>query len=279
MLPLVLILLLLALPTHGAAAWDGPMAKFMTGPHPLLSYTRTGEAKLYRVSLNGSSGHLLWGGDLHSKRIALTFDDGPNPMVTPQVLKILEEKRVRATFFLIGQNAQRHPDLVRQIHDSGHALGNHTFSHVKLPRTSTDALRTELERTREIIKDLTDTDTRLFRPPFGAVDARTLTELVLRNFDVVLWSVDSRDWTGPGVNAIKNNVLSRVRGGAVILCHDGHGTIAQALPAIVEKLQEDGYQFVTVPEMIRATEEEPPGDTVVRPFIDLPWTPAMWRLP
>jgi peptidoglycan/xylan/chitin deacetylase (PgdA/CDA1 family) len=279
MLAVALLTLFLLLPAAVNADPEDRLARYLTGGHPLFACARTGEAKLYRVSLNGTSGRFLWAGDRRARQIALTFDDGPSPVITPQVLKILEDNGVRATFFLIGRNAQRHPELVRQIHAAGHALGNHTFSHVKLPRAAADALNPELDRTREVIRELTDTDTRLFRPPFGAFDGRLLGQFVSRDLDVVFWSVDSRDWTGAAAASVTHNVLSGVHNGAVVLCHDGHGGIVPALPGIIRKLKEDGYGFVTIPQMMDTAEAPPAEGPLVAHLVDLPWTPAMWRLP
>jgi peptidoglycan-N-acetylglucosamine deacetylase len=193
---------------------------------------------------------VIWAGSSRYRNVALTFDDGPNPRYTPDVLKILETNDVRATFFLIGQHAEQHPDLVGRIHLAGHAIGNHTYSHTKLTQVTSEAIKRQVEMTGDIIRRSTGEDTVLFRPPGGVFDGRSLAELARTKLDVVLWSVDSRDWTRPGIAAIKDNILPNVRNGSIILCHDGYDQIVEALPDVIKSLKEQGYQFITIPEMI-----------------------------
>lgn len=201
--------------------------------------------------LKGTDVHVTWAGSLSRPAVALTFDDGPHPVHTPQVLKILEDHGVPATFFVIGRNAKRHPDLLRKIRSAGHALGNHTFSHVRLTSVRNGILKEELERTGEIIFQETGVRTVLFRPPFGAFDARSLAEVALRRLEVVLWSVDSRDWVNQGPREIRHNVERTSQPGAIILLHDVHPQTVEALPGIIESLKARGYGFVTVPEIIQ----------------------------
>lgn len=217
---------------------------------PPLSFDSVIDLRLYVTLLKGINTHVVWAGSSQDKNIALTFDDGPNPKYTPQVLKILEQNKVRATFFLIGKHAQRYPELVKQIHLAGHEIGNHTYSHVMLTKVPSVKIKLEVEKTRDIVQELTGKNTVLFRPPWGVFDGRSLAELAQRKFDTVLWSVDSRDWSRPGVAVIKQNILSTVRNGSIILCHDDHDQIVTALPDIIKSLEEQGYQFITVPEMI-----------------------------
>jgi peptidoglycan/xylan/chitin deacetylase (PgdA/CDA1 family) len=204
--------------------------------------------------LKGIDVHVTWAGSIRKPLVALTFDDGPHPVYTPEVIRILEEHGVPATFFVVGRNAKRHPELLRKIRSAGHALGNHTFSHVKLTSVKNGLLKEELERTREIILQETGVNTSLFRPPFGAFDARCLAEMALRRLEVVLWSVDSRDWVTPVSMEIRHNVESTAQAGAIILLHDVHPQTVEALPGIIEVLKSRGYGFVTVPEMIPTAE-------------------------
>jgi peptidoglycan-N-acetylglucosamine deacetylase len=218
--------------------------------HAAPAIVGTHHYRPYETLLKGINVQVVWAGTIRSKTVALTFDDGPSPKNTPQVLKILQEERVPATFFVIGQNAQRQPDLLKQIHAEGHTIGNHTFSHVKLPACSSGTIKGELEKTKTIIYEATGQSNGLFRPPFGSFDTRSLAELAIGRFDAVLWSVDSRDWTNPGVNAIKKNVLSTVQAGSIVLFHDDRDQTAEALPSIIRYLKEQGYHFVTIPDLI-----------------------------
>ncbi|MCX7920147.1 MAG: polysaccharide deacetylase family protein [bacterium] len=220
---------------------------------PPLSFDSIIDYRLYEALLKGINTRVIWAGNNQNKYIALTFDDGPNPKYTPKVLKILEQEQVRATFFLIGHHAEQQPELVKQIHLAGHEIGNHTYSHVMLTKVPSIKIKQELERTRDIVQKLTGTNTVLFRPPWGVFNGRSLAELALRKFDVVLWSVDSRDWSRPGIAAIKKNILNSVRNGSIILCHDDHDQIVTALPEIIHELKSHGYKFVTVSEMMSSS--------------------------
>jgi len=217
---------------------------------PPASFDKINEQQMCEILQRGINTHIVWSGSGKYKNVCLTFDDGPNPIYTPRILQILKEKKVRATFFLIGQHAQQHPDLVKNMYESGHELGDHTFSHVQLPKVASQKIQQELETTRSIVESATGAKIFLFRPPWGIFDGRSLAEIAMRKFDAVLWSVDSRDWSRPGVDQIKANVLGKARNGSIILFHDDHDQIVQALPEIILKLQEQGYQFITISEMM-----------------------------
>lgn len=217
---------------------------------PPLVFEDVVDFELYELLKKGINTHVVWSGNARHPSIALTFDDGPNARITPEVLRILEQYKVPATFFLIGQHAQQYPELVKQIVGAGHDLGNHTYSHVELPSVSSADITVEVEKTREIVQQIIGQTTVLFRPPWGLFDGRSLAALAMRKFDAVLWSVDSRDWSHPGVDVIKNNIVSKVRNGSIILCHDDNEQIVQALPDIITSLQEQGYRFVTVGELL-----------------------------
>lgn len=206
--------------------------------------------QLYEILQKGINTHVIWAGNAQHKNIALTFDDGPNEKYTYRILKILQGNNVHATFFLIGQHAQRYPELVKQIYQAGHEIGNHTYSHIELTKIPSGEIKKEVEKTKDIVQELTGHNTVLFRPPWGVFDGRSLAELALRKYDAVLWSIDSRDWSRPGVEMIKKNVLSKVQNGSIILFHDDHDQIAQALPDIIKSLKDQGYQLVTIPELI-----------------------------
>jgi peptidoglycan-N-acetylglucosamine deacetylase len=221
---------------------------------PPYSFDSIIEYKLFGSLQQGINTHVIWAGSKDKKNIALTFDDGPNSKYTPQILKILAQNDIRATFFLIGQHAQKNPELVKQIKFAGHEIGNHTYSHVRLTNIPSTKIKIELEKTRDTVLNITGKDTYLFRPPWGVFDNRSLAELAMRKYDAVLWSVDSRDWSRPGVDKIKTNVLSTVRNGSIILCHDDHDQIVAALPDIIKNLKEQGYQFVTVPELMATSQ-------------------------
>lgn len=197
------------------------------------------------------------------KVVALTFDDGPYPPYTDQILDILKEYQVPATFFVIGQNAAKHPDLVRRIVREGHQVGNHSYHHIDLLKADRNVLAEEIDRTSQVIRDITGQSPNFVRPPHGFRDPVVMEAMRERGLTVVEWSVMSRDWTNPGVETIVNRTVSKVRNGSVVLLHDGDGVAqdasrAQSVEAtrrIIQELQAQGYTFVTVDEIVAK-----PGD-------------------
>lgn len=189
------------------------------------------------------------------KVVALTFDDGPTPNITPQVLSILKENKIKATFFLIGQNLQKFPQIAQQIVADGHTLGNHTWHHwrkLMMPFTASH----ELEDTAQLMSEVTGVQTSLFRPPNGFLHNGLVDYALKRKDAVVLWSLDSQDWRGSrtSVEKLVNRVVEGVKPGGIILMHDGGGDrsrTVQALPKIIEQLTNSGYKFVSVSELLQ----------------------------
>ena len=189
------------------------------------------------------------------KVIALTFDDGPHPRLTPEILDILEEYDVKATFFVVGYNASYYPDLVKAEADAGHEVGNHTFSHANLREASYEELCREISGTERLIYENTEFRTRLLRPPEGIYSTMVCDAAEDFDYTIVLWSIDTRDWAHTPSERIAENVLSEVRGGDIILFHDFIGTDSptpDALRQILPVLIADGYRFVTVSELLSA---------------------------
>ncbi len=186
-------------------------------------------------------------------KIALTFDDGPHPYYTAEILEILKEYNVKATFFFVGQNIENYPEAAEQVYLAGHEIGNHTYTHHRVRAMERGELESELERCDDEIYRLYEYRTRLFRPPEGAFDDDV--EDIARNMDysIILWSVDTRDWEGNTPVKIYQNVIDHVRSGDIILMHDYIGRNSptpKALRMIVPKLIEMGYSFVSVSELI-----------------------------
>ena len=182
------------------------------------------------------------------KVIALTFDDGPDPIDTPEVLNILKTKNVRATFFVLGQAAQANPYLLKRLVMEGHEIGNHSFSHDYQQRR----LVQEIKKTDQEVFVSTGTHTYFYRPPGGFL-SKTQLETVKKNGHIVaLWSVDSKDWRNPGVKQIVDNVIKNVFPGAIILLHDGgyqRTQTVKALGPIIDALQDRGYRLATLSEL------------------------------
>jgi peptidoglycan/xylan/chitin deacetylase (PgdA/CDA1 family) len=178
--------------------------------------------------------------------VYLTFDDGPTPTWTPQVLDLLARHRAQATFFVLGRNAAAHPHLVQREHAAGHGVGNHTWSHRRLTGLRGGALAAEVDATSTAIQRATGAPVRCLRPPYATVDAASAGQVRALGLRLVLWDVDPSDWRRPGAGAIAGRVLGRVRSGDVVLLHDGGGDRSQtvaALGQVLATLSARGFRF------------------------------------
>jgi peptidoglycan-N-acetylglucosamine deacetylase len=191
--------------------------------------------------------------------IAMTFDDGPSAENTPRLLEILKQRNIKATFFLIGQNAAANPDIVRRILAEGHEVGNHSWTHPQLSKLSDDRVTAEITKTQDAIKDASGYTPTLLRPPYGAITPRQ-REWIANQFglNIILWSVDPFDWKRPGASVITQRILSQVRPGAIILSHDIHKQTVDAMPATLDALIAKGYKFATVSQLIAMNKPKPP---------------------
>lgn len=181
------------------------------------------------------------------KKIALTFDDGPHPTYTEELLDGLKERGVKATFFVLGEHAQLHPDVVKRMKEEGHLIGNHTYSHMQLKDSNWDEYRKELITTNDVIREITGEDVVYVRPPYGSWDKSFEEEL---NMFPVLWSVDSRDWCSKDASGVVRRVVKDTEEGDIILMHDYYASTVTAALAVVDELQAEGYSFVTVEEIL-----------------------------
>lgn len=179
--------------------------------------------------------------------VGLTFDDGPHPDFTPKVLEVLRRYNVKATFFMLGVQAERHPDLVRQVLAEGHTVASHTFSHPRLPGLSDEGFSSQVDRTQDLLESITGQRPSCLRPPYGATDATTVARLTARNLTPVMWTQDSRDFEKAGADMIVQNALHNVGPGSIILLHDAGGDRTQtiaALPRLIEGIRAKGLDFV-----------------------------------
>lgn len=209
----------------------------------------------------GVLGYPLYSGNPHLPEIALTFDDSPNPPYTSQILALLQQYGVKATFFVIGSEAAAYPDLVKQENQQGNVVGNHTWTHPDLVNLTPAEVRAQLlSASTEIAAD-TSVSPTVFRPPYGNFNSTVQSITASLGLSTILWSVDPKDWSRPGTDAIIKNVLDATHNGSIILMHDGGGdrseTVA-ALPTIIATLAQRGFQFVTIPRLIQ---DLPPGGT------------------
>ncbi|MFD0867543.1 polysaccharide deacetylase family protein [Paenibacillus residui] len=201
-------------------------------------------------------------GSSKGKKVALTFDDGPDQRFTPQVLDVLKKYNVKATFFLVGYRAEANPAVVKRIAKEGHVIGNHSYNHPNFPKLPVTVFEQQINRTQNILSRLIGYEPKYIRPPYGAINEEQLQWAIKNQFLIVNWDVDSLDWKGLDAKQVSANILNHAHAGAIILQHsaggDGQnlsGTI-EALPGIIEKLQADGYELVTIPQLLNMSKSK-----------------------
>ncbi len=181
------------------------------------------------------------------KKIAITFDDGPHPSYTAQLLDGLKERGIHATFFVTGEHAELHPDIIERMFEEGHLIGNHTYSHIQLTKNNREKFKNELIKTNEILKEITGEEVQYVRPPYGSWDKSFEKEL---NMFPVLWTVDPLDWSSRNVGRITEKIVSKTGENDIILMHDYYDTSVTAALKAIDELLEEGYTFVTVEEIL-----------------------------
>ena len=207
----------------------------------------------------------------NEKVIALTFDDGPGPKNTAQVLEILKKNQIKATFFMIGEMVQIFPKIAKQVVADGHVVGNHTWHHW-YRRMDKATAASEINRTADIIYKTTGAKTTLFRPPGGFLKNGLADYAKSQKYAVMMWSEESGDAErhSPQVPGMVKNVLKSAKPGAIVLMHDGGGNrsrTVKALPQIIDSLKAQGYRFVTIPELLEIQAQEQPITTQVSPAV------------
>lgn len=209
---------------------------------------------LLSATLSAGEAEVVFSGaDEGGKRIALTFDDGPHATRTPEILDMLSEYHVRATFFVVGTNVSRFPDLVRRERSEGHEIGNHTYDHARLSCCSEAEISDEIAGAEDLLMETVGHIPTLFRPPEGAYSEKVLRVAETMDYRVILWTVDTRDWAGTGTKEMVDNVKEHVRDGSIILFHDFAGPkthTLEALRILIPELLDEGYTFVTVSELL-----------------------------
>lgn len=208
---------------------------------PLNVYSEDADVDIYRKNQN------------EYMKIALTFDDGPHPRYTPQILDILDYYGIKATFFIVGVNAENYHEALEDISNRGHEIGNHTYTHPHVSVLDSEKLKCEVERCESAIYGLTDHKTKLFRPPEGMIDAGVKSVLRDLDYKVILWDIDTRDWAHTPPEAIRDNVVKHIASGDIILMHDYisyNSPTPEALRLFIPDLLDMGYKFVVVSELI-----------------------------
>ena len=187
------------------------------------------------------------------KVLALTFDDGPHPRYTKEILKLLDEYGIRATFFMIGENISNYPETAKMVFEAGHEIGNHTDTHPSVRSIGREEISKEMQEAENKISRITGRKTKLFRPPEGLCSHEICEEAEKLDYSVILWTVDTRDWAGTPSEVIKEGVMKRIRGGDILLFHDyvsKRSHTIEALRKIIPALQAEGYEFLTVSEIL-----------------------------
>jgi len=194
-----------------------------------------------------------------TKQMALTYDDGPSDPHTLRLMEVLARHNVRATFFLIGEHAHQRPQIARALAQAGHVVGNHTFTHPLLTFKSAAGIRAELTRCTATLQDAIGEHSNLFRPPFGGRRPAVLRIARELGLQTVMWNVTGYDWTAPPAAVIEKKVEKQIRGGDVILLHDGghrhpnadRSQTVLATDHLIARYKAEGYEFVTIPQMLR----------------------------
>jgi peptidoglycan-N-acetylglucosamine deacetylase len=183
--------------------------------------------------------------------VAMTFDDGPHPELTPKLLDILKQRNIRATFYVIGKNVAAYPEIARRIVEEGHEIGNHTYTHPALSKVGASRVKSELDRTTEIIRQATGVTPKTMRPPYGATNT-SLNRRIHDEFSmpVIMWSVDPQDWRYRNASRVSSHIISNSKPGDIILAHDIHPSTIAAMAPALDALLAKGLRFLTVSELL-----------------------------
>lgn len=206
-------------------------------------------------------------GSVSSNYVALTFDDGPSPEYTPLILDILKEKNVEATFFMVGKHVDKYPEVARQVAEDGHEIGNHTYDHLNIPTLKYNDLTKQIILTNRVIHQVTDKRVSYLRPPRGMYDARYRRLAHLLGQEIVLWTISGQDWrSSTSAKAIVKRIVTKVKGGEIILLHDSgalikdeggnHRALLIALPEIIDGLRAKGLEIVPLRTLLEEAQGE-----------------------
>ncbi len=191
-------------------------------------------------------------GNPRIKAVTITFDDGPHPLYTLKLLAILKKYNVKATFFVVGEMAEKYPDLIKAEYKDGHTIGNHTYHHVNLTKIPLNEIRTEWQACNDVIKSIIGVQMQYCRPPGGDYDRHVITAAMDQGLTTVLWTDDPGDYASPGSKTIEARVLYKISYGGIILLHDGIQQTIDVLPQIIQVARKRGMQFQTLDEMGKA---------------------------
>jgi peptidoglycan-N-acetylglucosamine deacetylase len=187
-------------------------------------------------------------GDM-TRPLNLTYDDGPCPATTPRLIELLDREGIKATFFFIGENIARHPELVALAHEHGHAIGNHTYTHPFMPGLNRTRMAAEIDSTNNLIEAITGHKSTLFRPPYGIIDGRGAKLLKERRMSAVYWGAVTQDWRNIGADAVVEHIMRRLPVAPLIVMHEGEEIADQCLVAtqtIIDRVHAQGYHFAAI---------------------------------
>src|SRR5205814_2742428 len=265
--PFIYALILILSAYAGAAAQDPTLAA--TSPAP----NRVSSEKITFTEVN-----------VDGPYSAMTFDDGPHATNTPKLLELAAQRHIKLTFFVLGECVEQSPDVLRREVAEGHEIGNHSWSHPNLAKLSDADVRSQLQRTEDIIVKTAGIKPKLMRPPYGELTKR---QRILVNhqfgYKVILWDVDPLDWKRPGSNVVAQRILAGARPGSIILSHDIHPPTIAAMPQVFDALLAKGFKFVTVSELLAMDKGGERPEVVNHPDVlpgrQHPLTPPSLTLP
>jgi peptidoglycan/xylan/chitin deacetylase (PgdA/CDA1 family) len=247
-----------------------PIEVVAEGTGPVVAIRRVGSPAIVEVTIGKTSGieatrSVVTSGDpmvvsrhpatSADRLVALTFDDGPWPGQTEKILDVLKKQNVRATFFMLGVQARRSPDLARRVLAEGHTVGSHSLSHKELTKLKPAAIRKEISSGASAVAAATGVRPAWFRPPYGAVNGAVKKQMRALGVRTAMWDIDTLDWTRPGVHMLYRNAVRSTKPGQIVLMHDGgedRSQTIEALPLIIEDLRAKGFTFVTMDELAAA---------------------------
>lgn len=217
------------------------------------------------VNINGTTGAQVFFGsidrkipiysvDRQDKNIAISFDAAWGADKTEKIMEILKEHNCNATFFLVGFWVDKYPELVKKINDEGFEIGTHSNTHPDMAKLDANSVRLELKTSKEKIESLISKKVSLFRAPFGSYNNNLLLIAEELGLYTIQWDVDSLDWKGISATQISSNIVTKVKGGSIILCHNNSDHIVEALPAVLSSLKQRGYNFVGIGDLIYKSE-------------------------
>jgi peptidoglycan/xylan/chitin deacetylase (PgdA/CDA1 family) len=228
-----------------------PVRSIEATPKPATSPNRAKEAAEKTPALPKEPAITFSSVHVDGPYIAMTFDDGPSATLTPKLLDILAAHHIKATFFVLGEMAVEHPEILARAAQEGHEIANHSWSHPNLAKMSQENVRSQLQRTDDEIKTATGKRPTLFRPPYGSItehEKRWIHDQF--GYDIILWDVDPLDWKRPGPAVVRSRILKETRLGSIVLSHDIHPGTIEAMPSTFDQLEAKGFKFVTVSELL-----------------------------